>query len=62
MAERPGAIHRAEAPASVAARRVAGADLAAEDFMAVVAAGDSTVAVAGIGNRGFVMFVADRET
>src|SRR5271166_3917436 len=39
MAERPGAIHHAEAPASVVAHRVA------------APAGDSTVAVAGIGNR-----------
>ena len=51
MAERPGAIHRAEAPASVAARRVAAVALAAEDFMAVVAEEDFTVAGAGIGNR-----------
>ena len=52
MAERPGAIHHAEAPASVAAHRVAAAALAAaEDFTAAVAAEDFTVAVAGIGNR-----------
>ena len=50
MAERQGAIHHAEAPASVAAPRVEAAASAAGDSTAEAAVG-FTVAVAGIGNR-----------
>ena len=53
MADRPGAIRHAEAPASVAERRVAAVDLAAAE--------DLAAAVAGVGNRSFVMFLVDRE-
>jgi len=51
MAERQGAIHHEEAPASVAAHREAAALAAEEDFTAAVAVVVFTVAVAGIGNR-----------
>jgi hypothetical protein len=48
MAEKPGTIRHAEAPA-----------LVATDSMGVVAEEDFTAAVAGIGNCGFVIFLAE---
>jgi hypothetical protein len=48
MAEKPGTIRPAEAPA-----------LVATDSMGVVAEEDFTAAVAGIGNCRFVIFLAE---
>ena len=56
-ADKQGAIHHAEAPASVEERRVA---VVAGQRVAVVAE-DRVAAEAGIGNRSFVMFLVDRE-
>ena len=50
MAEKPEAIHRAEAPALVAA-----------DSMGVVVEEDFTVVVAGVGNYRFMIFLAERD-
>jgi hypothetical protein len=58
MAGRQGAIRHEEGPASVAEQRVAAEEHVVAEGRVVVA---EELAVAGVANRSFVMFLVDRE-